>query len=105
MPFDLNECEQFLRANGLQLTRRQLVECYMVFGGIPYYLNYIKPQYSIAQNIQMLFFQENSPLKYEFTQLFQALYKNADIYISLIRELSKKKCGMTRAELLMMRFQ
>ena len=100
MPFDLNECEQFLRANGLQLTRRQLVECYMVFGGIPYYLNYIKPQYSIAQNIQMLFFQENSPLKYEFTQLFQALYKNADIYISLIRELSKKKCGMTRAELL-----
>ena len=56
MPFDLNECEQFLRANGLQLTRRQLVECYMVFGGIPYYLNYIKPQYSIAQNIQMLFF-------------------------------------------------
>ena len=100
LPFRLSECEAFFSANGIKLTRKQIVECYMVFGGIPYYLNYIKPQYSIAQNIQSLFFEENSPLKYEFTQLFHALFNNADRYISIIRELSQKKSGITRAELL-----
>lgn len=100
MPFDLYECEQLLTGNGLHLTKRQIIECYMILGGIPYYLNYLKPQYSIAQNIQMLFFQENSPLKYEFPQLFQALFHNAERYMTIIRELANKKSGMTRAELI-----
>ena len=100
MPFRLSECESFFSANGMNFTRKQIIECYMVFGGIPYYLNYIKPQYSIPQNIQSLFFEENSPLKYEFNQLFQALFHNADKYISIIRELSQKNSGMTRAGLI-----
>ena len=100
MPFNLNECEEFCSANALQLTRTQIIESYMVFGGIPYYLNYLNPHYSIPQNIQMLFFQENSPLRYEFEQLFQSLFRNAQKYISIIRELSRRKSGMTRTELI-----
>ncbi|MBR5337546.1 MAG: ATP-binding protein [Lachnospiraceae bacterium] len=100
MPFDLSECEQLLQANGVELSRRQIVECYMIFGGIPYYLNYLKPGLSLAQNVEMLFFKENAPLRYEFRQLFASLFRNADQYIAIIRELSSKKTGMTRKDLI-----
>lgn len=100
MPFDLSECEQFFSMNGVHWTKRQMIESYMIFGGIPYYLNYINPQHSLAQNVQMLFFQENSPLKYEFRQLFQALFHRSEGYVAIIRELASKECGMTRTELI-----
>ena len=48
----------------------------------------------------MLFFNENSPLKYEFLQLFKSLFKNSENYINIIRELAKKKGGFTRSELI-----
>ena len=100
MPFNLEECEQLLVSNGMQMTRKQVVEAYMIFGGIPYYLNYLKPRYSLAQNVDMLFFGENGPLRYEFTQLFKSLFKKADSYINIIRLLGKKRCGLTRSQML-----
>lgn len=100
MPFTLGECESFLNDNGLRFTRRQVVESYMIFGGMPYYLNYLKSQYSLAQNVDMIFFQENSPLKYEFQQMFHALFRNSDNYLAIVRELAKKQYGLTRSELI-----
>ena len=99
LPFSLNECEQLLRSNGMQMTRRQVVESYMIFGGIPYYLNYLNPRYSLAQNIDMLFFKENAPLRFEFIQLFKALFRNGGNYIDIVKALAKKRSGLTRAEL------
>ena len=99
MPFCLGECEQLLRSNGMLLSRRQIIESYMVFGGIPYYLNYLKPQFSLAQNVDMLFFRENSPLKYELDWLFKALFRKSDQYYAVVKTLSRKKSGMTRQEL------
>lgn len=100
MPFTLGECEAFLEDAGLRYTRKQVVECYMVFGGVPYYLNYLKSQYSLAQNVDIIFFNENSPLKYEFGQMFNALFKNSDNYMSIVRELSARQYGLTRNELI-----
>lgn len=100
MPFSLNECEQLLKSNGVQYTRRQIVECYMIFGGVPYYLNYLDPAKSPAQNTEQLFFRENSPLKYEFAQMFSALFHNADKYVDIVRELAGRGSGLTRAELI-----
>ncbi len=100
MPFNLGECEQLLVSNGVQMTRKQIVECYMIFGGIPYYLNYLKPQLSLAQNVEKLFFQDNAPLKYEFRDLFRALFRNSDKYVDIIRLLSTGKYGFTRSEML-----
>ncbi|MBQ8159488.1 MAG: ATP-binding protein [Clostridia bacterium] len=99
-PFDLRECEMLLKSNGHQLTRKQVIECYMIFGGIPHYLNYLRPQFSLAQNIDLLFFQENAPLRYEYDQLFSSLFRNAQNYVSIVETLASKKSGMTRAELL-----
>lgn len=39
LPFRLRECKELLDYNGIVMTRPQTVECYMIFGGIPYYLN------------------------------------------------------------------
>lgn len=100
MPFTLSECEEFLEDNGLKYTRKQVVESYMIFGGVPYYLNYLKPQHSLAQNVDMIFFNENSPLKYEFAQMFNALFRNSDNYLAIVRELAGKQYGMTRTELI-----
>ena len=98
-PFCLKECRQLLESNGLQFSDRQIIESHMVFGGIPYYLNYLKPSYSLAQNIQALFFDEGGPLKDEFYLLFSSLYKNADRYTDIIRALFQKSGGLTRQEL------
>ncbi|SES43288.1 hypothetical protein SAMN04487884_1537 [Butyrivibrio fibrisolvens] len=100
MPFSLNECEQLLISNGLKLSRKQIVESYMILGGIPYYLNYLKPGLSLSQNIDKLFFGEDGPLRYEFNQLFSSLFKNSDQYVAIIKELSKNKSGLTRSELI-----
>ena len=89
MPFTLGECEKFLEASGVQMTRKQIVESYMIFGGIPYYLNYLSPKLSLTQNVEKLFFGENGPLRYEFTMLFESLFNNAGKYISVIKELAK----------------
>lgn len=100
MPFTLGECEKFLEASGVQMTRKQIVESYMIFGGIPYYLNYLSPKLSLTQNVEKLFFGENGPLRYEFTMLFESLFNNAGKYISVIKELAKSNYGVTRNDLL-----
>ena len=98
-PFSLQESEQLLLSNGMQMTRKQVIESFMIFGGIPYYLNYLRPSFSLAQNVDMLFFRENSPLRHEFPQLFSSLFKNSDHYTAIIRELAKHGSGLTRTEL------
>jgi len=100
MPFCLSECEQLLISNGMQFTRKQIIECYMILGGIPYYLNYLTPQLSLSQNIDMLLFQENGPLHYEYNQLFSSLFKNPGNHLEIIEALSDRRSGLTRAELL-----
>lgn len=42
-PFSLGETEEFLQNNHIVFNRHQTVECYMMLGGTPYYLNMLKP--------------------------------------------------------------
>ena len=68
-PFCLKECELLCSANGLVLTRPQILEAYMILGGIPYYLNLLNPRFSLPQNIQEMCFQDTGPLRYEYSRL------------------------------------
>lgn len=99
-PFTLRECEEYFHAFGFPYTRKQMVECYMVMGGIPYYLSMMDRSKSLAQNIDMLFFSKNAPLKDEFNDLYRALFKNASPHIEVVTALSLKGKGLTRQELL-----
>jgi Predicted ATPase (AAA+ superfamily) len=62
-PFTLNETEQFLKAKKITVPRFQIAECYMIMGGIPYYLEQLEKQYSLSQNIDNLFFKKNGVLR------------------------------------------
>ncbi len=99
-PFSLAECERFLQAKGIVATRRQILEYYMVMGGIPYYWNYITKDKSTAQNIDAIFFSADGELRDEYSHLYASLFKNPQHHIAIVAALGTKKVGMTREELL-----
>lgn len=77
-----------------------IIQCYMIFGGIPYYLNYINPTLSLAQNIDELFFKKNALFSLEFDRLFASVFSNPDKIKEIVKILYKNSMGYTRKELL-----
>lgn len=98
-PFTLSECEQYFSVNGFSYSRRDIAECYMVMGGIPYYLSFMRKDRSLAQNIDRLFFGEHAELADEFENLYRALFKNAGLHTQMVTVLATKAKGLTRKEL------
>ena len=98
--FDLSECEQMARAKGLPYSRQQILEGYMVLGGVPYYWERLDKSKSIDQNIDWLFFGEDAPLGDEFDQLYASLFANPAGHVKVVEALSTKKVGMTREEVI-----
>lgn len=98
-PFSLSECEEYYKSNGLQPDKRQVIESYMVFGGIPYYMNFMDRRLSIPQNIDNLLFKENGKLFYEYDNLFRSLYRNPENHKHLIEIMSKAQHGVLRTDL------
>lgn len=99
-PFTLAECEQMAKAQGLSYSRRQILEGYMVLGGIPYYWERLEKSKSIDQNIDCLFFGDDAPLGDEFNQLYASLFTNPGGHLKVVEALSTKKIGMTREEII-----
>ena len=54
-PFTLRECEEYAVWKNLPFDRRQIAECYMALGGVAYYWSLLLPEYSVAQNIDYLY--------------------------------------------------
>ena len=81
-PFTLSECEAFFEEHGLVMNRYQIAEIYMIFGGIPYYLNMLKKNLGPTQNVDQLLFINNAPLKDEFNEVFRSLFRASDRHIS-----------------------
>ena len=98
-PFTLAECEKYSDRIGLSLSRQELCEAYMIFGGVPYYWNLLRPDMSLAQNIDTLFFSGHGALRDEFGFLYASIFRNAGEHIAIVEALSKKKVGMTREEI------
>jgi AAA+ ATPase superfamily predicted ATPase len=99
-PFTLKETQEYFLSRGMEYSQYQIAECYMAMGGIPYYLSMMQKEFSVAQNIDLLFFGENSLLKNEFQNLYAALFKNSEDYIKIVEALSKKNKGLSRNEII-----
>jgi AAA+ ATPase superfamily predicted ATPase len=99
-PFNLAECEEFFQHKKIVLNRKSIVETYMIFGGIPFYLNMFEKDLSLTQNVDNLCFKKNGELQSEFSILYSSLFKNSDNYELVIKTLAKKKMGMTRIEII-----
>ncbi|MET0391808.1 MAG: ATP-binding protein, partial [Chitinophagaceae bacterium] len=100
LPFTLAETERFLIHHAVKLDRYQVLQLYMAMGGIPQYLKQVKKGESAAQTIDKLCFTKNGMLKTEFDDLYHSLFGHAENHEAIVRALSKKAKGMTRAEII-----
>lgn len=98
-PFYLNEVRDYLRYRGIGWDDYTIIQCYMLLGGIPYYLSLLKPQLSLPENIDELVFRRNGELADEFDELFPALFNKSDKYVRIVRMLSTRREGFTRQEI------
>lgn len=97
--FTVKEVKELLEYNDIRFSNREIVETYMILGGIPYYLNLLDGRLSLAQNIDMLFFAENGDLKDEKTLLLSSLFKNHTKHELILNLLYKKKCGLSKSDI------
>jgi len=98
-PFTLKECEQYLIANDITMNRYDIVRLYMVFGGVPYYLNFLMKGLSFEQNVDRLLFGNKPKFKEEFRRLFGTIFSDPETCINIVRFLSTRHYGYTRDEI------
>ena len=99
-PFTLLETEHFLnRIKKMNYGHKQVLDAYMIFGGVPYYLDMLDKELPLSTNIDNLFFAPNAPLKIEYEFLFRSLFKDSGSYTKVIERLATKLTGLTREEI------
>jgi predicted AAA+ superfamily ATPase len=98
-PFTLRECADLLRNKKIILDQYQLIQLYMVLGGIPFYWDAVEKGRSAAQNINHLCFEPDGLLRSEFSNLYKSLFANAERHESIVLALAKKNKGLTREEI------
>lgn len=98
-PFTLSECEQYAHSNGIEFSRRDLAELYMIFGGVPYYWSLLRKGQSVGKAVDSLLFASGGELELEFDQLYASLFNAPDAYLKIVEALGTKRRGLTREEL------
>lgn len=98
-PFTLSETKEYFLSQKIKWDNLSIAECYMILGGIPYYLHLLDKSRSLAQNIDRLFFSESALLEDEFDNLYNSLFAKSEEYVRIVEALAKKKSGFTRDEI------
>ena len=91
----LSETARYLKLNNkVELPQKQIVEIYMVTGGIPYYLNRVEPALSATEVIEKLAFKQKAFLLDEFDNLFSSLFEDSGNYIEIIKAIASHRSGI-----------
>jgi AAA+ ATPase superfamily predicted ATPase len=91
-PFSLKESEAYLKQQGFHyLSRKEIVDIYIVLGGVAQYLSFLNPQKSISENINQLCFSIGGELTREFQTLFVALFGKKGIHQQIVKYLGSVK--------------
>lgn len=98
-PFTLAECEKYWEKRGFHLSRYEVALTYMVIGGVPYYMDAFRPDRTMADNINSIYFDKDKA-RQEFKDVYTGLYSASDVYINVIRHLGKNFYGLSRTELM-----
>lgn len=98
-PFYLSECREYLQNHGFDWDEYTIMQMYMIFGGVPYYLSLLRPYLSLPQNVDNLLFVTGGDLSDEFNELYNALFSKADRYVKIIEYLYTKREGFTRQQI------
>lgn len=102
-PFNLIECEEYYKSKGIAFSRYDIVQSYMIYGGIPYYMDCMDAELSLAQNVDRTFFEKGASLRHEYDRLFESVFKRPDAIKAIVELLYTRNMGFTRrsiAELL-----
>jgi uncharacterized protein len=97
-PFTLHETRLYLESLKLFLEPYQMIQLYMVTGGIPHYLSDVKPGQSAAQSVDRLCFEPQGILVDEFTKLYASLFDRPENHVKIVRALADKRKGLTRKQ-------
>lgn len=98
-PFTLHECEEYAKYIGMRASHYDLIEYYMVLGGVAFYWSRLDKGLSVAQNIDNMIFSETGFLHNEFNELYDSLFNEPESYLKIIDALGTIRLGMTRDEL------
>lgn len=97
-PFTLNECERYYQKRQFHLSHYEMVLSYMALGGIPYYLDLLRRDRTLTENLDEFFFQKTKA-KQEFEDVYVGLFNSKDNYVGIVRALGNQFYGMTRTEI------
>lgn len=98
-PFTLKECAMYFEHANIQMSQYDILQSYMVFGGIPYYISYFQKGLSFEQNTDKILFGNKPRLKDEFNRLFAAIFNNPEDSKKVVRLLATRHSGFTREEI------
>lgn len=97
-PFSLKETELYMADRGFGWSRKQILECQMVFGGLPYFFDLLNSDESLTWNIDTLLFREHALLRNESKKLLEATLKKSPVYDNIMELLSHNLYGMHKNE-------
>ena len=98
-PFTLHECREFFRAGEYAMDEYDIVQAYMAFGGIPYYLDLFRKGLSVPQNFDAILYGKQAPLRDEYDKLFSSQFTNPEELQRIVTILAGKRSGYTREEI------
>ena len=95
MPFTLRETELYFSSRNIILDRYQVLQLYLVMGGIPQYLREVRKGESSTKAIDRICFSKEGFLFGEFDNLFSSLFETGGNHLDVIRALAGKPSGLT----------
>lgn len=102
MPFTLLETEQYLKSLNMKWSHQEVLDAYMILGGTPFYLSLLRPELSLTQNVDELFFSGDAVLRSEYSFLFKSLFNEATLYRRIVELLSTSLMGLSRQDIVKM---
>ena len=96
-PFSLRDTEMFLADREFGWSRSQILECQMIFGGLPFFMDLLNRNESLRQNIDRLVFQPRALLRGESNRLLESTLKKSPAYGQILELLAKHRYGMRKS--------
>jgi nicotinamide riboside kinase len=98
-PFTLIETEDYLEHFDFEYSRFDIINLYMILGGVPLYYNCLNKDLSLTQNIDCLLLNSEGTLHNEFALVFHSLFKSNDKYKLVVNAIGSQDRGITREEI------
>lgn len=100
MPFNLYETRAYLQSREIDWVNYDIIQIYMVLGGVPYYLKQLDKTFTVPQNIDRLCFADGGAMVNEFDEVLISLFTNSALHKQIILTLATKRKGLTRKSLI-----